>query len=247
MRWCSIGMGWLLLLLAGAQTTEAQIFPKKMSFQVNSGIAQGSFDLDFAEVLAEGRPRYSLVLRNFGGLGMTSKQELWSYVFQDDLSLYGHLVREQNGERIREVFLNNDCKSAMGQVRTTCFLYKEHASGDSTQTELFADDPAIDLVSSLLAATRWTAKGSKKTADFVFIFEDSTEKVSLVPAGTEKLVVGGRQLMTTKWSMRPRGDDFELYRFHIARDQQGRFFPAKMVFVDSNKGPIEFLADSWKW
>lgn len=248
MRRCSVWMGWLVLLLAGVGVGGAQVFPEKMTFRVKSGFAQGSFNLNFDKVLADGRPRYSLALRDFGGLGMTSSQELWSYVFQDDLSLYGHLVREKSGTKIREVFLNDDCKSAMGQVRTTCFVYKEYASGDSTQTELFATDPAIDLVSSLLVATREAAKGSNQTADFVFIFEDSAKKVSLVPVGGEAVrLPRGQQIDTTIWSLRPRGENFEIYRFYIARDRDGRFFPAKMVFEDQGRGPIEFLAESWSW
>ena len=245
MRRCSVWMGCLVLLLAGTGVSGAQIFPQQMTFQVKGGIAQGSFELGFDK--REASPHYQIVLRNFGGLGMTSSQELWSYVFQDDLSLYGHLVREKSGKRIREVFLNDDCKSAMGQVRTTCFLYKEHASGDSTQTELFATDPAIDLVSSLLVATREAAKGSDGTADFVFIFEDSAKKVSLVLVGGETVRLPRQEVKTTVWSLRPRGENFELYRFYIAHDTRGRYFPAKMVFEDQDRGSIEFLAQSWSW
>lgn len=247
MRRCSIWMGWIVLLLAGASVSWAQVFPKEMTFQVKSGLAQGSFELGFSEKLGK-RAQYQIVLRNFGGLGMTSSQELWSYVFQDDLSLYGHLVREKSGTQIRQVFLNDDCKSAMGQVRTTCFIYKEHASGDSTQTELFATDPAIDLISSLLVATRESAKGSNQTADFVFIFEDSAKKVSLVYVGKETVQLpNGKQIETAIWSLRPRGESFELYRFYIGRDRDGRSFPAKMVFEDQGRGPIEFQAQSWTW
>ncbi|MDY7091450.1 MAG: hypothetical protein SX243_00610 [Acidobacteriota bacterium] len=241
-------MGWIVAMLIGAGSSEAQIFPKQMTFRVKGGFAQGSFDLSFSESLSKGPPKYSILLRNFGGLGMTSSQELWSYVFQEDLSLYGHLVQERGGPKIREVFLNDNCKSAMGQVRTTCFLYKEYTSGDSTQAELFAKEPAIDLISSLLVATREASKGSNETKDYVFVFEDSAKKVSLVPVGEKSLSLPqAGEVSAAIWSLRPRGETFELYRFYIARDRQGRFFPAKVEFEEPSRGLIELTAESWTW
>lgn len=235
-------MGWLFLCLGGTTLAEAQVFPADMKFRVKSGLVQGSFDLEFvAEV---GSPRYAIKLSGFGGLGLTSDQQLWSYLLREDLSLYGHVVLD-GGEKIRQVFLEDDCESALGQVKTTCFVYKERASGDQTQTEIFAPYPAVDLLSSLVVASRHAADG--KTAHFNFIFNDTTKQVTLAPDGREQLKLpGGKSFDTAIWRLTLKDTDFELYRFYIAKDRSGHF-PAKMVFVDEDKGPIEFIAQEWTW
>lgn len=254
MRWFSLVIGGSLWLSVGAGALVAQsgaeepVFPGSLSFEVRNGLARGSFDLGFGDaVVKEGeRPRYQISARNFSALGVGVDQELWSYVFRDDLSLYGHLVKKANGPRLRQVFVDDQCKSALGQVRTTCFLYQEHGTGDSTQTEIYAPYPALDLLSSILIATRLTARGQSTPSDFVLIHEDNAKKVSLVPAGKEPAQVQGKSVPSWSWSLRPQGSEYEIYRFQVAH-VDGGYLPVKVVFDLGNRGPVELVIESWTW
>lgn len=251
MRWCLSCIGCLALCVATARSTSADVFPKSMSFEVRGGLVQGYFSLTFGpdtNVRAGDPPRYQVALKNFGGLGMTSDQVLYSYFFQSDLSLYGQVVSDPQGV-IRQVFLDTECKSALGDVETTCFVYRDRrGGGDALQTELFAPYPAIDLVSSIVVATQREARGARQPAHFVFIFNDTSKKVTLAPEGRESLrMADGKTREATVWSLKFKDTEYELYRFYIAKDGSNGFIPAKMTFTDQDKGPIHFVAETWTW
>ncbi len=236
----------LICFLASGVAVADSLFPKTMRFKVSKGIASGNFDLNFGEELGE-TPRYVVTLRNFGGFGVTSEQQLWSQIFQKDLSLYGHMVTENEDTKnpIRSVFLNTNCKSAMGQDKTTCFLYKGQEQGEAIQTEIFTPYRAIDLVSSIVVATHEASKRSSSAANFNFIFEKRTRQVTLEREGTEHIdtTFGRREAVIL--SLKFEGTDFELYRFYIAQGPGG-FFPAKLVF-DSGGESAELIAENAIW
>jgi hypothetical protein len=238
--------GLLIWLLPSGAATADSVFPKFIRFKVTKGLASGSFDLSFGEDIGS-VDKYVITLKNFEGLGVTSKQQLWSLIFKQDLSLYGHLVTEGENTRnpISSVFLNDDCKSALGRTKTKCFLYKGREQGEAIQTEIFTPYRAIDLVSSIVVATN---EGSSKTfspRDFNFIFEKRTRQVTLEKTGNELLEtpLGKRDALIL--ALKLKDSDFELYRFYVTREKEG-FYPAKMVFVDES-ATVEFVAETILW
>ncbi len=227
------------------------IFPKVIQFKVRTGsLLTGSFDLSFGDDLnAEDGDRYLITLKNFEGLGFSSDQELWSMIFKKDLALYGHVVvaDAESGEVIRQVFLDTDCTSAIGQEKTSCFKYQEKATGAAIQTEIFTPYLAIDLVSSIVVATHEASRPDFTETHFNFIFNKTTKQVTLVQAGTEEIETPTGKQAATVLTLKLKDTDFELYRFYIARAQQGHY-PAKMLFVDETKGEnLEFVADEVIW
>ncbi len=239
------------LTLASTAHAASPIFPKEIQFKVRKGsLLTGSFDLSFGEDLtAQDGDRYVITLRKFEGLGFTSQQELWSMIFKNDFSLYGHVVLADatSREPIRRVFLDPNCKSAIAQKKTKCFKYREKSTGDAIQTEIFAPYSAIDLISSIVVATREASQVDFIEKHFNFIFNKTTKQVTLVHQGTQDLETTTGTKVTAVLSLRLKDTDFELYRFYIAQDAHGHY-PAKLLFVDEANGEhIEFLADQVVW
>lgn len=248
----------LCLLASVVLTTAARavVFPQEIKFKVRKGaMLAGSFNLSFGEDLnAETGDRYQVTLSDFEGLGFSSGQQLVSFIFKDDLSLFGHVVLGEDGKQVREVLLDTNCKSAIGQKKTRCFKYREFeggAAGDPIQTEIFTPYKAIDLVSSIVVATQ-AALGERvperDRQGFDFIFNKSTKQVVLVYEDVEEIDTPSGRRNVVVMSLRHMASDHELYKFYIGWDEEPpRSFPVKLVFVDDKGSQLELVADEVKW
>ncbi len=250
------GFTAVLFLLASVVPAQAVIFPQEIKFKVRKGnMLAGSFNLSFGDDLnAEDGDRYQIMLSDFEGLGFSSGQQLVSFVFKDDLALFGHVVLGEDGKQVREVLLDTDCTSVIGHKKTRCFKYREFDKGTAgapIQTEIFTPYKAIDLISSILVATH-VADG-ERTAQrdrqgFDFIFNRSTKQVLLVYEGVEEIDTPSGRRSVVALSLRHMATEHELYKFYIGRDAElRRSFPVKVVFVDDKGSRLELVAAEVTW
>lgn len=236
---------WVSLPAVGAD----QPFPRKIDFTVRKAgtIGGGAFKLIFEQDVSTAEPRYQIVLRDFGGMGLNASQKFSSRIFQSDLSLAGHAVVDTKTEKvIRQVFLDRKCTSSMGsmdQKKTNCFIYKDEET--QLQTEIFAPYPAIDLVSSIVVATDRAADPDFRQADYNFIFNKATKQVTLVFQGEDELETADGIKQVKILSLLHKNSGQELYRFFIGHDERGHY-PLKMSFED-DQGRIDFIADRVVW
>jgi hypothetical protein len=241
---CVLG---LIALSSGAAAIDG-VFPGKIQFKVRKGVLlTGSFHLSFEEDLnAVDGDRYQITLSKFEGLGFTSDQQLISSIFIEDLALFGHLVLAGDGAKVSEVYLDTDCRSAIGQKKTRCFKYREGPASDPIQTEIFAPYKAIDLISSIVVASQAGGDEDFKEEDYNFIFNKATKQVTLVDAGSEEIETPAGKQKATVLVLKHKNSGVELYRFYVGKGARGAY-PLKMLFTDANGGQIEFIAEDVTW
>lgn len=244
LSFCVLG---LIALSTGAAAID-DVFPSKIQFKVRKGaLLTGSFNLTFEEDFnAVDGDRYQITLSDFEGLGFTSDQQLISSIFMEDLALFGHIVLAGDGTKVSEVFLDTNCRSAIGQEKTRCFKYREGPAGNPIQTEIFTPYKAIDLISSIVVASQAGGDKKFKEEDYNFIFNKATKQVTLVDTGTEVIDTPNGKQQAAVLVLKHKNSGVELYRFYIGQDASGAY-PLKMLFTDANGSQIEFLAEDVSW
>ncbi len=237
---------------SGLPSQESLVFPKIIQFKVKKkGLLSGSFDLTFGDDLnARNDDRYLLTLRHFDGLGLTSNQELWSMIFKEDLSLYGHVVLadHESGDVIRQLYVDADCRIISSQEKTRCLKYQDQLKGEdyNITTELSEHYPVLDLISAIIVATSHASKPGDGDEDFYFFYNSTMRPVTLIYHGIEEIWTPIGRKATAVYALKIKDQDIEFYRFYIGRVKSG-YYPVKMLFTAEGNELLEFIADEVIW
>jgi hypothetical protein len=221
------------------------IFPRRMQFDFTArrGVVpiHGSFKLSFGDD-PQIASNHLLQMSGLSGFGFTSSELLFTAVRKSDFGLEYHTVLAYEGARkfVRQVRLE-DCQSVMGNV-SRCFVYREGAN-PLLQTEIFTPYAGIDLISSLLVATKM-AQGKREYEDFNFIQDRNALQVRLERRATSPVETPTGKLDATLVVVRTaRGA--ELYKVLVAESREG-YFPVRLS-ASSEGTSLEAIAQAPTW
>jgi hypothetical protein len=242
-----------LLMALSAQTGWADStfkfkFPATIKYKLlkNNQIV-GSCQFFYNEKFEGMKNISSLRMKNFEGLGFTSREWLYTYIFKKNSSIYADFIMK--GEKpISEIRLIKDAEGFDGK-KGDIFRYKDLESPDEMQTEIFTKHTVIDLLSMFYITSQRVAAGKKGAEKFNFLIDKSTKIVDMVPIGMEKLIVPFKkeEIPVNVFSFTYHNK--EIFRVKIFKDNDGYCFPAS-IFISmdfSGKGqPLEIRADKVK-
>jgi hypothetical protein len=177
------------------------------------------------------------MLKNFRGMGLQSNERLITYIFKDDLSLNATFL-QRDKEIIYEIKLTEGV-SFLG-TQTTVFNYKKANSKGITQTEVFSEDPVVNLLSAFVIVSNIVARGEYHTKNFNLLLDDVTRIVEIAHHGREYIVFQGQDVPTEILSLQYKGREF--MRFHIHKDSSGYYFLVQ-VLIDDEGNSLELRAD----
>jgi hypothetical protein len=184
----------------------------------------------------------SLRLKNFEGLGFSSREWLFTYIFTDDSSIYTDFIMKGKNA-ISEIRLKKEALGFDGK-KGKIFIYKDLESPDEMQTEIFTEYTVIDLLSMFFVVSKNVASGKEEAEKFNFLIDKSTKIVDMVPMMGEKVPFQGKEVDTHVFSFTYH--DREIFRVKIFKDRNGFCFPVSVViFMDftNQKQSIELRAD----
>ena len=233
--------GLVFLILPISASTKSFDFPRYIKFHVSGGPG-ASFVLEFTEDPHDSN-NYMLKMKNFVVLGATSQEVLYTVVDKKSLSLRHHTVmpNEKAVAYSSQLRFENDCESAMDKSKTTCFIYQE--GEDRFQTEIFAEYEGIDLLSSMLVATKLASEDAN-TKPYNFLMGTSNRQVILErqPGEASTSEESQKGILVV---LKDMNTNAEFYRIYIFASRKG-YYPAKVVF-DSDRGRIELTAEDPEW
>lgn len=211
-------------------------FPSKIEYDIfvnGAKKASSSFS-----VVSKGTSLYQLSFGNFQGLGFTSRDKIYTVVFQDTLSLSKtKLMRGK--EKVYEMKAKK-AQGMFGDEETNIFVYQEESLAGPIETEPYTPYPVIDLLSLFLVASETVASGKKGPQDFSFFVKRSTEIVQLEQVGNASISYQGQTVQTTKVVLTYQG--MEAFKLHIYQDQYGFYFPVQFSIDDEQEGLVKLRA-----
>ena len=185
----------------------------------------------------------SLRLKNFEGLGFTSREWLFTYIFTGDSSIYADFIMRGKEDKVSEIRLIKDAVGFDGK-KGKIFRYKDLESPDEMQTEIFTEYTVIDLLSMFFVVSKKVVSGKKEVEKFNFLIDKSTKIVDMVPMLEEKAPFEGKEVDTHVFSFTYH--DREIFRVKIFKDRDGFCFPVSVEIVTDFTGEgqkIELRAD----
>ena len=166
----------------------------------------------------------SLKLKNFQGLGFTSRQSFHTYIFTDNSSIYATFLLEGK-EKIYEIRLKEGLTFDLKKERF--FVYKEEAKSE-IQAPLYTQYHVIDLFTSFFVTSKRVALGDyKKTEKFNLLFDKSTKVVEMKYMGCQKSPFQGKEVFTDLLTITT--SNIELFRMNIFTDRDGYCFPVAVL------------------
>lgn len=181
----------------------------------------------------------TLKLKGFAGLGLTSQEWLFTYIFTKDSSIYATFTIKGK-KPLSEMRL----KEGMGFdfKRQKVFIYKDLYSPHELQTEIFTLHPEIDLTALFFVTSQKVATGNhSKPQKFNFLFDKSTKIMGMTYIGTDKVSYQGKEVSTRVLLVKNMHNNKEIFRFKIFKDSNGYYFPVSVVVTDFTGSSQEHL------
>ncbi|RKZ41986.1 MAG: hypothetical protein DRQ41_07550 [Gammaproteobacteria bacterium] len=229
---------FLLLTMMDASFAAPFKFPNKIHYDIfvnGSNEASSTFSFVSKKDKA-GTPVYQLSFGNFQALGFTSRDKIYTVIFQKDLSLSRTVLMRGN-----EKFYEMKAKKGSGMFddEAITFIYAEDTLTGPIETEPYTPYPVIDLLSLFLVASESVAT-NKGQQNFSFFVKKSTEIVKLIPLDKAEVSYQGAEVSTTVMELSHQGR--EILKLNIYRDKNGFHFPLRLSIKDEEQGLVEFRA-----
>ena len=228
---------FLLLTMMDASFAAPFKFPNKIHYDIfvnGSNEASSTFSFVSKKDKA-GTPVYQLSFGNFQALGFTSRDKIYTVIFQKDLSL-SRTVLTRGKEKIYEMKAKKG--SGMFDDEAITFVYTEDTLTGPIETEPYTPHRVIDLLSLFLVASESVASGNKGPQNFSFFVKRSTEVVKLKHVAKANVSYRGKKVPTTVIELSHQGK--EVLKLNIYHD--GKFyFPVRLSITDK-QGLVEFRA-----
>ena len=232
---------FLFLTMTGISFAAQFQFPSKIKYDIFVGgtkSASSDFAVESPRSKAGMLPMYRLSFGNFQGLGFTSRDKIYTVVFQDTLSLSKTMLI-RGKEKVYEMKAKK-AQGMFGDEETDVFVYQEESLAGPIETEPYTPYPVIDLLSLFLVASESVATGKKGPQNLSFFVKRSTEVVQLEQVGNASISYQGQTVQTTKVVLTYQGR--EAFKLYIYRDKNGFSFPVQFSIDDEQQGLVELRA-----
>jgi hypothetical protein len=211
-------------------------FPKLIKFKIlkNDKIVGNCQFFYDKETVKDGVS--ALKMKDFEGIGVSSKEWLFTYFFNKDSSLYANFIMK--GKKVvSEIRVGREVgwDGKMGKF----MRYKDLESPDEVKIEVCTEYTMIDLLSTFFVTSQKVAAGKKEPEKYNFLIDKGVKIVEIVPLVKDTVSFQGKEVSTDAFAVIYRNTI--LFRLKIFKDENGYCFPINIYIVTDFAGSWQNL------
>jgi hypothetical protein len=221
-------------MLEAASKKSDFLFPQRIQYNISqNGAALAKCTLLYTN--NSNKEGISILrLMEFQGMGRTSDDQLVTYMYKKNASVYADFLTKPGGQKVYEIRLKEGMTFDL--KKENVFIYKELA-GAQMQTELFTQYPVISLQSSFFVASMRVGNGTHKTnKKYNLLWDKSTKIAQMNYKGTGTSNYKNKDVPVEILSISVRG--VEIFLLKIFRDKDGYCFPVSITLFN-DKDTVE--------